>query len=43
MDAPALAILAQTLIYEPSKRVSAKAAMLHPYFDDLDKASLART
>ncbi|KAE8057458.1 hypothetical protein FH972_014148 [Carpinus fangiana] len=28
------------LYYEPSKRISAKKAMEHPYFDDLNKASL---
>ncbi|KAH7523358.1 hypothetical protein FEM48_Zijuj06G0002300 [Ziziphus jujuba var. spinosa] len=28
------------LAYEPSKRISAKKAMEHPYFDDLNKAGL---
>ena len=28
------------LIYNPGKRVSAKAALQHPYFDDLDKSTL---
>ena len=28
------------LIYDPSKRISARKALLHPYFDDLDKMSL---
>lgn len=28
------------LQYEPSKRISAKKAMEHPYFDDLEKAHL---
>lgn len=28
------------LIYEPSKRISAKKAMEHPYFDELDKKYL---
>lgn len=28
----------QTLRYEPGKRISAKAALSHPYFDDLDKS-----
>lgn len=28
------------LIYEPSRRISAKAALSHPYFDDLDKSSM---
>uniref|UniRef100_A0A5K0VK13 Protein kinase domain-containing protein n=6 Tax=Nymphaea colorata TaxID=210225 RepID=A0A5K0VK13_9MAGN len=28
------------LQYEPSKRISAKKAMEHRYFDDLDKSNL---
>ena len=28
------------LIYDPHKRISAKAALKHPYFHDLDKSSL---
>lgn len=28
------------LQYEPGKRISAKKAMEHPYFDDLNKAGL---
>ena len=28
------------LIYNPGKRMSAKVAMKHPYFDDLDKSTL---
>ncbi|GLJ38299.1 hypothetical protein SUGI_0779700 [Cryptomeria japonica] len=31
-------LLSKMLIYEPSKRISAKKAMQHPYFDDLDKS-----
>ncbi|KAF6023915.1 CDK1 [Bugula neritina] len=30
-------LLAQLLIYDPSKRISCKRALLHPYFNDLDK------
>lgn len=30
----------QMLQYDPSKRISAKKAMEHPYFDDLDKTRL---
>ena len=26
------------LVYEPAKRISAKQALRHPYFDDLDKS-----
>ena len=33
-------LLEQMLIYDPAKRISAKKALLHPYFDDLDKTSL---
>ncbi|AES61074.1 putative protein-serine/threonine kinase CMGC-CDK-Pl family [Medicago truncatula] len=33
-------LLSQMLQYEPSKRLSAKKAMEHPYFDDLDKTYL---
>lgn len=32
--------LQQMLQYEPSKRISAKKAMEHPYFEDLNKAGL---
>ncbi|KVI05206.1 hypothetical protein Ccrd_016525 [Cynara cardunculus var. scolymus] len=35
-----LNLLSQMLEYEPSKRISAKKAMEHPYFDDLDKTHL---
>ena len=31
--------LQKMLQYEPSKRISAKKAMEHPYFDDVNKAS----
>ncbi|EKX36688.1 hypothetical protein GUITHDRAFT_89936 [Guillardia theta CCMP2712] len=40
MEPSALDLLSQTLVYEPSKRCSAKTAMNHDYFLDLDKASL---
>ena len=32
-----LDLLTQMLRYEPSQRVSAKAAMSHPYFKELDQ------
>jgi serine/threonine protein kinase len=35
-----LDLLARCLDYDPAKRISAKAAMEHPYFDDLDKAGI---
>lgn len=33
-------LLMKMLVYDPSKRISAKRALLHPYFDDLDKKAL---
>jgi serine/threonine protein kinase len=33
-------LLRQMICYDPAKRISAKAAMAHPYFNDLDKSSL---
>jgi len=33
-------LLEKMLIYDPAKRISAKKAILHPYFDDLDKTTL---
>lgn len=33
-------LLEQMLIYDPAKRISARKALLHSYFDDLDKMSL---
>ena len=35
-----LDLLDQMLVYDPAKRISAKKALLHPYFDDLDKTTL---
>lgn len=32
-----LDLLSRMLVYEPSRRISAQEALLHPYFDDLDK------
>lgn len=28
------------LIYDPNNRISGKAILIHPYFDDLDKTEL---
>lgn len=33
--------LQRMMAYEPAARISAKAALSHPYFDDLNKAALA--
>lgn len=40
LDEVGLDLLAKMFEYEPSKRISAKKAMEHPYFDDLDKTYL---
>ena len=37
MDENAIDLLARMVVLEPSKRISAKEALLHPYFNDLDK------
>jgi cyclin-dependent kinase 1 len=39
-DEQALDLLKAMLVYDPARRISAKAALLHPYFLDLDKSSL---
>lgn len=38
LEADGLDLLSKMLQYEPSKRISAKEAMEHPYFDELNKA-----
>lgn len=40
LDEVGLDLLEKMLIYDPHKRLNAKSAVLHPYFDDLDKSSL---
>jgi len=40
MDPLAVDLLQSMLQYEPAKRISAKHALEHPYFDDLDKSLL---
>ncbi|XP_059803380.1 cyclin-dependent kinase 1 [Hemitrygon akajei] len=40
LDQNGLDLLAKTLTYDPTRRISAKEALYHPYFDDLDKSSL---
>jgi len=39
-DVGGMDLLMKMLIYSPAKRMSAKAAIEHSFFDDLDKASL---
>ena len=38
LDERGLDLLEKMLIYDPAKRISAKEALVHPYFDDLDKS-----
>ena len=40
LDVLGLDLLAGMISLDPNKRISARMAMLHPYFDDLDKNSL---
>ncbi|XP_068647430.1 cyclin-dependent kinase B2-2-like [Aristolochia californica] len=40
LDANGLDLLSKMLVYDPSKRISAKKAMEHPYFDGLKKEAL---
>ena len=40
LDAMGLDLLQGMVSLDPNKRISARMAMLHPYFDDLDKNSL---
>lgn len=37
-DDNAIDLLSRMLICDPCKRISAKKALNHPYFDDLDKS-----
>jgi serine/threonine protein kinase len=38
LDTVGLDLLNGLICLDPNKRVSARMAMLHPYFDDLDKS-----
>ncbi|XP_010913881.1 cyclin-dependent kinase B2-2 [Elaeis guineensis] len=40
LDSKGIDLLTRMLQYHPSNRISAKKAMEHPYFDDLDKTNL---
>jgi cyclin-dependent kinase 2 len=40
LDPLGVDLLSKMLQYQPSKRISAKQAMQHPWFDDLDKSAL---
>lgn len=36
LDANGIDLLDQMLVYDPSRRISAKRALIHPYFNDND-------
>ncbi|KAI3432591.1 hypothetical protein D9Q98_004139 [Chlorella vulgaris] len=40
LDASGIDLMQQMLHYDPAKRVTAKDAMHHPYFDDLDRETV---
>jgi len=37
LDAVGLDLLKQFFVYHPGDRISARASMMHPYFEDLDR------
>jgi len=39
-DERAIDLLAQMVVLEPSKRISAKAALNHPYFNDFNEENM---
>ncbi|XP_077999168.1 cyclin-dependent kinase 1-like [Glandiceps talaboti] len=43
LDEDGMDLLQKMLIYDPARRLSAKAALKHPYFEDLDKSVLPGT
>ena len=40
LDPYGIDLAQKTMFYEPSRRITAKAALHHPYFADLDKTGL---
>ena len=38
LDENGLDLLSRMIVYDPYKRISAKQALNHPYFDDIDKS-----
>lgn len=40
MDECAIDLLAGMTALDPNKRISARMALLHPYFDNMDKSKL---
>lgn len=43
LDGQGVDLLQAMLIYNPENRISARAALQHPYFDDLDLKTLPET
>jgi len=43
LDAVGIDLLSKMICYEPSSRISAREALDHPYFDDLDKSKWTKT
>uniref|UniRef100_F6VT21 Protein kinase domain-containing protein n=3 Tax=Ciona intestinalis TaxID=7719 RepID=F6VT21_CIOIN len=43
LDEDGIDLLTKCLVYNPAKRISAKVALCHPYFDDIDKKALPGT
>jgi cyclin-dependent kinase 2 len=41
-DADGLDLVSQMVCYDPAKRISARDALVHPYFSDLDKTQFTR-
>ena len=40
LDEKGLDLLSKMIVYDPYKRISAKQALNHPYFDDYDRNAL---
>ncbi len=41
LDAQGIDLLTQMMLYEPSRRISTKQALKHPYFSSLDRSLYA--
>lgn len=41
LDAAGIDLLTQMMLYEPSRRISTKQALKHPYFNSLDRSLYA--
>jgi cyclin-dependent kinase len=40
LEPAGLDLMQRTFIYDPAKRISAKEALEHPYFDSIDRAEM---